>query len=282
MRIGGAWWEQAYATLVERRKRTRNEARKLKADPAPTGPGDAATAALQARVAAQGWYHSIDLGNGVVTPGEFDHRHHLQRYRIPERLDGKRVLDIGTFDGFWAFEFERRGASQVVALDLDTFGDLDLPPRARDKIPAEELAAKLGRGFVIAHAALGSRVERRIGSVYTMAAEQWGTYDLTHIGNVLVHLRDPAHALARMRGVTRGTAIISETVDPDLDWQPGVSLIEYRGGTVNCNWWRFGEQSLVQMVRDAGFDDVRVVARFDIPLRDSARNMHQIVINAAA
>src|SRR3954452_11537881 len=65
------------------------------------------------------WFHSIDLGGGVVTDGwktpeMLDEE--IERLRLPD-LDGKTVLDINTWDGFFAFEAERRGASRVVALD---------------------------------------------------------------------------------------------------------------------------------------------------------------------
>src|SRR5262245_18806240 len=50
------------------------------------------------------WYHTIDLGNGVVTPGFLDHRAQVQLYGLPESLKGMRCLDAATCDGFWAFE----------------------------------------------------------------------------------------------------------------------------------------------------------------------------------
>jgi hypothetical protein len=52
-----------------------------------------------------------------VTEGLFDLRPYVERYGLPERMDGMRALEAGTWDGFWAFEMERRGA-EVVALDL--------------------------------------------------------------------------------------------------------------------------------------------------------------------
>src|SRR6476620_9707976 len=80
----------------------------------------------------QRWYHTIDLGNGEVTPGWFDMRPHVGQYGLPDRMDGMRVLDCGTWDGFWAFEFERRGAT-VVALDVDHEWEYDSPPRRRPR-----------------------------------------------------------------------------------------------------------------------------------------------------
>ena len=73
------------------------------------------------------WYHTLDLGDGVVTEGFFDHRPVLERYPIPADLTGMRCLDVGTMDGFWAFEMERRGAAEVIAIDLDDPEALDWP-----------------------------------------------------------------------------------------------------------------------------------------------------------
>ena len=72
------------------------------------------------------WWHSIDLGQGVVTKGAKTPetlQHELESLRLPDLRD-KTVLDIGAWDGFFSFEAERRGARHVVALDhgsLDNF-----------------------------------------------------------------------------------------------------------------------------------------------------------------
>jgi tRNA (mo5U34)-methyltransferase len=81
--------------------------------------------ALLEQVNSRSWYHVMELGDGQVTDGWFDMRPYVKHYGIPERLDGMRVLEIGTWDGFWAFELERRGAAEVIALDLDDEADLD-------------------------------------------------------------------------------------------------------------------------------------------------------------
>ena len=115
-----------------------------------------------------GWYHTLELAPGVVTEGMFDLRHQMAGYGLPDRLDGKRVLDVGTWDGFWAFEMERRGAAEVVSLDLDWEKDLDWPPRRR---PATFPDEPRGHGFRIAHEALGSTVERVNLSIYHATPE---------------------------------------------------------------------------------------------------------------
>ena len=72
---------------------------------------------LQSRVDALRWFHTIDLGDGVVTRGTDESAGRLARLQLPEDLSGKTVLDIGAWDGFYSFEAERRHASRVVASD---------------------------------------------------------------------------------------------------------------------------------------------------------------------
>ena len=70
------------------------------------------------RVREIDWFHSIDLGDGIVTPGrEGATAAKLERIGLPESLAGRSVLDVGAWDGFFAFEAERRGAERVLATD---------------------------------------------------------------------------------------------------------------------------------------------------------------------
>ena len=101
---------------------------------------------LARAIAGHPWYHTIELPHGVVTSGYFDHRPLVPLYGIPEDLHGKRVLDVGTADGFWAFEFERRG-SRVTAVDIETTADVDLPRDLRLLAGARGWADPLGDGF---------------------------------------------------------------------------------------------------------------------------------------
>src|SRR4051795_10312142 len=126
----------------------------------------------------QRWYHALELAPGRVTEGLFDLRPYVQRYGLPDRMDGLRALEVGTWAGFWAFELERRGA-EVVALDLDDERDLDWPPRRR---PAEFSEQPRGAGFRLAHEALGSRVERVVRSIYDATPEELGTFDVVFCG----------------------------------------------------------------------------------------------------
>src|SRR5688572_27964962 len=81
-----------------------------------------------------GWYHTIELGNGLVSRGFNDHRSIVDRTGLPASLARRTALDVGSFDGFWAFEMERRGAAEVTALDVARIGDFDWLPRVREQL----------------------------------------------------------------------------------------------------------------------------------------------------
>src|SRR5687767_5410159 len=71
------------------------------------------------KLASMGWWHSFELPDGTVIEGvcPLDGlRNRLAQFPIPQDLRGKRVLDIGAWDGFFTFELEKRGA-EVLAID---------------------------------------------------------------------------------------------------------------------------------------------------------------------
>src|SRR3954469_5426624 len=172
-------------------------------EPWPSNQSAVDAPPLQRKVDALGWYHTIELPGGVVTPGEFDHRELLEHYPLPGRLDGLRALDVATFDGFWAFELEKRGAD-VTAIDLDRVSMGDLPAPAEAQRRMEGVDAENGAGFRLARDALGSTVRRVGGSVYFLEQAEIGSFDVVHVSDLLLHLRSPIEALTAIRGVTAG------------------------------------------------------------------------------
>ncbi len=168
------------------------------------------------RARRQSWYHTLELP-GLTTQGIFDLRPYVHHYGLPASLAGRRVLEIGTWDGFWAFELERRGAAEVVALDLDDEAALDWPPRRR---PASFPDVRRGAGFELARELLGSNVRRVVRSVYAATPEELGgPFDLVLCGSVLIHLRDQLLALERIAALTApgGLFVSAEGYERPLD-----------------------------------------------------------------
>jgi tRNA (mo5U34)-methyltransferase len=239
-------------------------------------------AALAARVDSASWYHTIDLGNGVVTPGFLDHRPVVACYGLPDRLDGLRTLDVATYNGFWAFELERRRASEVVAIDIDNFDQVDLAPARRATMTREELHAPIGKGFEIAREALRSRVCRKVVDVYALSPERVGTFDVIFCSDLLLHLTNPIRALQNIRSVCTGSAIIAEMFNPALDRCGPYRAMDYRGGTQDYVWWTFGMRTLEQMILDSGFRRVDLVQTFDLLPRGVTKGLPHAAFRATA
>jgi tRNA (mo5U34)-methyltransferase len=213
------------------------------------------------RIKELGWYHTLELPGGETTDGLFDLRPLIAKYGLPDRLDGLRALDVGTWDGFWAFEMEKRGA-EVVALDLDDERDLDWPPRRR---PEQFPDTPRGAGFRLAKELLGSNVERVNQSIYHATPEELGQFDLVFCGSVLIHLRDQLLALERIAGLCRGTFISAEEYDPLMSLLPIPASRYFADRDSAVVYWLPGIRTWKRMMWTAGFDEVERFGRFKIP-----------------
>lgn len=224
---------------------------------------------LKSRVDANPvWYHTLELSPGLVTPGWFDLRPILERMPWPE-VRGKRCLDIGTYDGFLAFEMERRGAAEVVAVDISDHNLWDWPVDVRALGPQElaRLAGEKGAGFAIAADALHSKVRKIEMSIYDLSPETVGKFDVVVCGSLMLHLRDPLRALEAVRSVCEGVFLSAEQVDLRLSVlsprKPAAKLI---GVGSLCQWWIPSVAGHRQMVRAGGFEILQTTRPYSIPL----------------
>src|SRR5438067_8216127 len=149
------------------------------------------TQGLAGEVQSRVRYHSIDLPDSSILPGlqSLDHlRWRLDLFGLPRDLSGRRVLDIGAWDGWFSFECERRGAS-VVAVDcveLDTF------------LEVKRL--------------IGSKVEYLRLDVNELSAKRLGRFDIVLFLGVLYHLRHPLMGLERCVELSTGIALVESFV----------------------------------------------------------------------
>ena len=178
----------------------------------------------------------------------------LQRVPLPTSLAGKRCLDVGTGDGFWAFEMERRGAAEVVALDVEGEHLYDWPPGRGPGPPLGHGEVAPGPKFTLARDALGSSVRWVESSVYAISPERLGAFDFVFMGSILLHLRDPIGALSTVRTVVDGELLVNDMVSIPLTimrsrW-PAARLI---GVTPDPTWWIPNLAGLWAMVQAAGF-----------------------------
>ena len=204
---------------------------------------------LVEQVEAFRWFHRIDLGQGVITPGENDTPSTLKRVRLPERLDGKSVLDIGAWDGFFSFEAERRGARQVVAVDPECWRE-----------PAWGDRGWGTRGpFDLALSALESQVEPIDIDLLDISPQTLGILDVVLFLGVFYHLPDPWSYLRAAASVCSDLLIVETHADM-LDFgRPAMAF--YPVGEVDgdpSNWWGPNVTALAGMLSQSGFRHVTV------------------------
>ena len=212
----------------------------------PTIPrAGAASGELRDKVAAIRWYHSIDLGGGIITPGADNTPERLARLDLPESFAGKTTLDIGAWDGFFSFEAERRGATRVLATDSYSWSGKGWGTQA---------------GFNLAREALGSKVEDLTIDVMDLDPARTGQFDIVFFLGVLYHLRHPLLALEAIASVTREMLIVETVVDcvgyprPAAAFYPGTEL-----NNDPTNWWGPNPLAVAGMLRSVGFTSVRTV-----------------------
>ncbi len=239
-------------------------------------PVESVAAAERAVRENPAWYHTIEVAPGVVTPGAVDLRGVAARM-LPADLSGLRALDVGTFDGFWAFEMERRGA-QVVAVDLERVEAAEWPPASRSEMErrAREWGVELGRGFALAAELLGSRARRLVRNVYDLAPDAiGGPVDFAFSGAILLHLRDPVRALERIRSVLApgGELRLMEPFSVPLTLRaPRRPSAVFRAAESGFGWWLPNLATLHAWPRAAGFVRTERVAF----VRPPARRVRQV------
>ena len=191
------------------------------------------------------WFHQIDLGHGIITPGGDPSSEKLAFLNLPASFAGKSVLDVGAFDGFFSFEAERRGAEKVLATDHYCWTH-----------PEENEVAD-GRGFDIAHWALGSKVQKKVITVEEIGPSTVGIFDYVLFLGVLYHSQDPLRYLRNMASVCSDTLILETHVDGS-DYDRPI-MVFYPDNTLNddrSNFWGPNRQCVVDMLREIGFREV--------------------------
>ena len=203
--------------------------------------------ALRAEVEQIKWWHPIDLGGGLITPGIDVSPARLAEIRMPEDLSGLTVLDIGAWDGFFSFEAERRGARRVLATDSFCWDGGGWGTR---------------KGFELARRALGSRVEDKWIEVLNLSPDTVGVFDVVLFLGILYHMKHPLLALERVASVTGRQLIMQTQVDmlaldrPAMAFYPGNEL-----GGDPTNWCGPNPAALRAMLETVGFGKVEIISK---------------------
>ncbi|MFN0172349.1 MAG: class I SAM-dependent methyltransferase [Bryobacteraceae bacterium] len=193
---------------------------------------------------ASGWYHSFHLPDGTAIDGAIPVetlRRRVGQMPIPDDLRGKRVLDVGAWDGWFSFEMERRGA-EVVAVDCV---ELD--------------------HFAYIRRRLGSRVRYVIRDITELDPRELGTFDIVLCLGVLYHLKHPLLGLERVCRMTRDLAVVETfTIPADDQPRPELPYLEFYErdelrGQID-NWFGPSADCVPALARSAGFARVEPCA----------------------
>jgi tRNA (mo5U34)-methyltransferase len=187
------------------------------------------------------WFHSFDFGDGEQAHGmkSLDQLQREANLIFEDGVEGKSVLDIGAWDGYFSFEAERRGAARVLATDHFCWSGPGWGTKA---------------GFDHAHKKLLSRVESRDIDVFALDPAELGVFDVVLFLGVLYHLKNPLGGLEQAYKMTRDLAVI-ETQTDELE-NPVPVMRFYLGRELAndpTNFWAPNLPCLENMLREVGF-----------------------------
>jgi tRNA (mo5U34)-methyltransferase len=201
---------------------------------------------IRSRIAHINWFHQIDLGHGVTTPGDCKSQQKLAGVGLPNDLTGKTFLDIGAWDGFFSFEAERRGASRVLATDSFVWQG-NVPGKSKE-------------GFLAAREILKSRVEDKEIEPLEISPETVGMWDVVLFAGVLYHMEHPMLALQKVASVTKELLIVETATDLEFKRRPAMAF--YPGSELaldSTNWFGPNTLAVLGMLQRCGFKQLTVV-----------------------
>ena len=253
------------------------------------------------------WYHTIEFKKNLKTSGVYDHRPCLKYYCFPKSLKNKTVLDVGAGDGYFSFEFEKKGASKVLAIDTHQFdgsiGHTDISPakifnyikkyqvyKKEKKLYSNllnELKIDQPIRLLIAKKLLNSNVNFKIDSIYNLKA--WNEkFDLVFCGDLIEHLKNPLNALENLAKVTKKVCIISLSnclktpIWLRFSFKKPKTYLEYHGNKAGGSFFHIHPQTFKQMCLASGFKKVKIVSIFDLKNKKTKRKIPHAVFHCFA
>jgi tRNA (mo5U34)-methyltransferase len=203
------------------------------------------TEGLREKVAGSFWFHSINLGDGIVTPG------HKSRYEIsreaeaifaPLNLRDRSVVDIGAWNGAFTVEAKRRGAARMLAVDHYTWAHPDFRGQ---------------QTFDLVMSRLGIDVETKLLDIQNAVAADIGRWQVVLFLGVFYHLFNPISALQVLAEITEEVLVLETHLDLEDLAQPAMVFYPDRelGGDAT-NWWAPNRAGMEALLRAVGFEKV--------------------------
>lgn len=238
--------------------------------------------------------------------GQWDLHDGLDSYLGGVSFRGKRVLELGTADGYITFEMERQGAD-VVSYDLceDFRWDVvpyarrsDDPARARDdgywlatEARFKDGIRRLNNAYWLCHRIYESKARVVYGTIYDVPAEI-GDVDIVTLGAILLHTRDPFGALESPLRLARETVVITEPRDrlslppalrraktllPQRLRRPTMRFLpDWRTARDPDGWWSLSPELIVEFLGVLGFEETTTTYHTQ-PYKGQPRPMFTVV-----
>lgn len=158
-----------------------------------------------------------------------------ERFRLPVELEGRSFLDVGCWEGVHCAEAVRRGASDVVGVDLCT---------------GRELASNVERyGFDFLQL-----------DVFGESFLPLGGFDVVLCSGLLPTAQSPMLLLNRLHALT-GDLLVLETPITTLGGPEPMMLFQGgdEGSPNRANWWAPNPPAIERMLAAAGFEGIAIV-----------------------
>lgn len=199
------------------------------------------------------WYHKIQLTENIITPGfELDPIwNQIRNVRSGIDYQDKTVLDIASFDGMFAFEAEKEGASKVIATDClyKSFENF--------LFCQQHFKSKVFPYFNVSPYNLSERLDVYFQEHYDDIQEDRRFDIIQHFG-LLYHLRDPMLSLLQARSVIKPNGKL--IIETDYIMENEKSMMVFNGipNSVRIRdnysvWWAPTKKCLYEMLEASFF-----------------------------
>jgi tRNA (mo5U34)-methyltransferase len=194
------------------------------------------------------WFHTIDLGDGIRTAGS-------KKPRIlgpesnaifgPINVEGRSVMDIGAWNGFYTVEAFRRGAREVLSVDSPTW----MSPNFRGK-----------ETFDLVMSQLCLTPQTKILNVEEISEAEVGKWDIVLMLGVFYHLVDPIAALRRVAPCVKDVLVLETLLDAENINGPAMVLYPGKGvDTLSGKKWGPNRACVEELLRMFGFNRIAYV-----------------------
>ncbi len=213
------------------------------------------TSELVERISSLGkWYHRIDMGGGVFTPGDRNQTltFNLFAPHLPHDMTGMRVLDLGANACGLSVEFAKRGATVVAVEHSVTY--------CRQA------------QFVIDHFGLSDKISIEKTDLFNVLS--LGTFDIVAYVGLSYHIRYPQLALDMLTHSCSGTLLVSTQTIPG-DSLTTVNRARHTPGRARGELygWEPTETLFLDMIEHAGFVNATLLSTAPHPGEDAENKL---------